>query len=87
MWNCITTVLCRLKMDPSLPPEIGGASYVSILCQTIAMPLSSRNFFWRTFVYIYIPVIQADLIVLMSALVKRVQKNLKAEGNFIFVTM
>ena len=62
-------------------------AYVSILCRTIAMPLSSRNFFWRTFVYIYIPVIQADLIVLMSALVKRVQKNLKAEGNFIFVTM
>lgn len=51
------------------------------------MPLSSRNFFWRAFVYIYIPVIQADLIVLMSALVKKVQKNLKAEGNFIFVTM
>ena len=67
-----------------VPLENGS---VITLCRTIAMPLSSRNFFWRTFVYIYIPVIQADLIVLMSALVKRVQKNLKAEGNFIFVTM
>ncbi len=76
-----------LENGSVITPGNWGASYVSILCRTIAMPLSSRNFFWRTFVYVYIPVIQVDLIVLMSALVKRVQKNLKAEGNFIFVTM